>query len=105
MTDPNCKPPKLAVEIHGLTKIYASSKKRPAVTALAGINLCVPRGSLFALLGPNGAGKSTLINTLGGLISKSDGSVKIWGIDIDQYPTNRNDHIKLDTLTLILLNV
>ena len=88
LTDPNCKPPKLAVEIHGLTKIYASSKKRPAVTALAGINLCVPRGSLFALLGPNGAGKSTLINTLGGLISKSDGSVKIWGIDIDQYPRN-----------------
>ena len=93
MTDPVCKPPNLAVEIHGLTKIYAGSKKRPAVTALAGINLCIPRGSLFALLGPNGAGKSTLINTLGGLITKSDGSVKIWDIDIDTHPRNARSAI------------
>lgn len=88
LTNTNHKPPKHAVEVKNLIKTYGRSKKKPEVTALSGINLSVPRGSLFALLGQNGAGKSTLINTLGGLITKNFGSVKIWGIDIDKHPRN-----------------
>ena len=67
-----------------MRKIYRGSGKRPAKEALKGINLEIPRGSIFGLLGPNGAGKSTFINILAGLVLKSSGSVTIWGFDIDR---------------------
>ncbi|HWE72896.1 MAG TPA: ABC transporter ATP-binding protein [Stellaceae bacterium] len=79
-------PPALAVEIRNLAKIYGGSGKRPGVTALGGIDLDIPSGSIFGLLGPNGAGKSTLINILAGLVVKTAGSVRIWDIDLDREP-------------------
>lgn len=75
-----------AIEIKGLTKTYASSGNAPAKQALKGIDLNVPKGSIFGLLGPNGAGKSTLINILAGLVNKSSGNVSIWGFDQDVNP-------------------
>ena len=69
--------------IRDSTKTYAKTKKAAAKTALKGVDLIVPRGSIFGLLGPNGAGKSTLINILAGLVNKSAGSAKICGFDID----------------------
>jgi ABC-2 type transport system ATP-binding protein len=78
--------PQYAIEATGLTKTYAASKKMPAKQALKGIDLQIPRGSIFGLLGPNGAGKSTFINILAGLVNKTSGSVKIWGIDADKKP-------------------
>ncbi len=72
-----------AIEIKGLTKTYKKSKKSPAKKALKGIDLIIPRGSIFGLLGPNGAGKSTLINILAGLVMKTDGTAKICGYDIE----------------------
>jgi len=75
-----------AIEITGLKKTYAATKRAPAHEALKGIDLNIPRGSIFGLLGPNGAGKSTLINILAGLVVKSAGSVKIWGFDQDKNP-------------------
>lgn len=75
-----------AIEISGLKKTYAATKRAEAKTALHGIDLNIPRGSIFGLLGPNGAGKSTLINIMAGLVNKSAGSVKIWGFDQDQNP-------------------
>ncbi len=70
-----------AIEITGLRKTYAATARAPAHEALKGIDLTIPRGSIFGLLGPNGAGKSTLINILAGLVVKTEGSVKIWGFD------------------------
>jgi ABC-2 type transport system ATP-binding protein len=78
--------PDLAIEATGLTKTYAASKKMPAKQALKGVDLAVPRGSVFGLLGPNGAGKSTFINILAGLVNKTSGKVNIWGIDADKHP-------------------
>ncbi|MDB9719275.1 ABC transporter ATP-binding protein [Planktomarina temperata] len=75
-----------AIELRGLKKTYAATKKTEAKTALSGIDLDIPRGSIFGLLGPNGAGKSTLINILAGLVKKSAGSVNIWGFDQDESP-------------------
>ena len=72
-----------AIDITGLTKTYAKTKKAAAKKALKGVDLIVPRGSIFGLLGPNGAGKSTLFNILAGLVNKSAGSAKICGFDID----------------------
>lgn len=78
--------PKNAIEIRGLKKTYAGSKKSPPKTALKGVDLEIARGSVFGLLGPNGAGKSTLINILAGVVNKSEGEVRIWDRDIDQRP-------------------
>ncbi len=78
--------PAHAVEVRGLTKIYNSAGKAGPKHALKGIDLAIPRGSLFGLLGPNGAGKSTLINILAGLVNKTAGTVDIWGTDIDAHP-------------------
>lgn len=75
-----------AIEISGLKKTYAATGRSPAKEALKGIDLNIPRGSIFGLLGPNGAGKSTLINILAGLVVKSAGTVKIWGFDQDVNP-------------------
>ena len=75
------KPP--AIELKGLVKTYRAGRKAAAKEALKGIDLVVPRGSIFGLLGPNGAGKSTLINILAGLVTKSGGNAAICGYDID----------------------
>ncbi|WP_372915395.1 ABC transporter ATP-binding protein [Sandarakinorhabdus sp.] len=72
-----------AISLRGLSKAYAGGKQ-----ALKGIDLDIPRGSIFGLLGPNGAGKSTTINILAGLVNKSAGSARIWGFDIDEHPRN-----------------
>lgn len=76
--------PPYAVEISGLEKTYRGTKKRPGKAALRGIDLKIPRGSIFGLLGPNGAGKSTLINILAGLVKKSEGEARIWGYEVDE---------------------
>jgi len=80
MSTSSTPPP--AIEIQGLKKTYAATKKAPAKTALHGVDLTIPRGSIFGLLGPNGAGKSTMINILAGLVNKSSGTAKICGFDI-----------------------
>jgi ABC-2 type transport system ATP-binding protein len=80
--------PAAAIEAIGLEKTYPASKKQAAKHALKGVDITIPRGSFFGLLGPNGAGKSTFINILGGLVIKSGGKAKIWGVDIDEDPRN-----------------
>ncbi|HWF00123.1 MAG TPA: ABC transporter ATP-binding protein [Caulobacteraceae bacterium] len=76
--------PQYAIEARDLFKTYPATKTMAAQQALKGIDLVVPRGSIFGLLGPNGAGKSTFINILAGMTKKTSGTVKIWGRDIDQ---------------------
>ncbi|THD74034.1 ABC transporter ATP-binding protein [Thalassobius vesicularis] len=75
-----------AIEIRGLRKVYGGQHGQPPKEALKGVDLDIPRGSVFGLLGPNGAGKSTLINILAGLVVKTEGSVRIWGFDQDVNP-------------------
>ncbi len=78
--------PEFAIEAQGVVKIYPATKTAPEMHALRGLDLKIPRGSIFGLLGPNGAGKSTFINTLAGLTKKTGGTVKIWDRDIDVRP-------------------
>lgn len=68
-----------ALSIADLKKVYADG-----FTALKGIDLEVKEGDFFALLGPNGAGKSTTIGIICSLVRKTEGSVKIFGIDVDK---------------------
>ena len=78
--------PDYAIEVDGLFKTYPATRNMAAKEALRGIDLKIPRGSIFGLLGPNGAGKSTTINILAGVTTKSAGTVRIWGMDIDKQP-------------------
>ncbi|MDP9195507.1 MAG: ABC transporter ATP-binding protein [Pseudomonadota bacterium] len=78
--------PDLAISVRGLVKTYAARGKSGPKTALQGIDLDIPRGSVFGLLGPNGAGKSTFINILAGLVKKTAGSIRVWDRDPDRDP-------------------
>jgi len=64
-----------AIEVRGLVKKYGDK------TAVAGIDLTVERGEIFALLGPNGAGKTTTVEILEGYRTANSGSVKVLGFN------------------------
>jgi len=66
-----------ALSIKNLKKTYSNG-----FTALRGIDLEVESGDFFALLGPNGAGKSTAIGIISSLVTKTSGSVSIFGHDL-----------------------
>jgi ABC-2 type transport system ATP-binding protein len=64
-----------AIEVRGLRKSYGERE------AVAGIDLHVARGEVFALLGPNGAGKTTTVEILEGHRDRSSGQVSVLGFD------------------------
>ncbi|MBE9470865.1 MAG: ABC transporter ATP-binding protein [Chloroflexi bacterium] len=66
----------IVIETHGLSKSFGE------VQALRGVDLRVPRHSIFGFLGPNGAGKTTLMKVLLGLSRPTAGSGTIFGHDI-----------------------
>jgi ABC-2 type transport system ATP-binding protein len=86
MPDTDRDLPDYALEAIGLKKTYPGKGNSPEKQALKGVDLQIPRGSIFGLLGPNGAGKSTFINIFAGLVKKSAGTGRIWGVDIDKDP-------------------
>ena len=63
------------VSVRGLRKRY------DAVEAVAGIDLAVFRGEIFAFLGPNGAGKTTTVEILEGFRTRTAGEVSVLGVD------------------------
>ncbi|EIE99689.1 daunorubicin resistance protein DrrA family ABC transporter ATP-binding protein [Saccharomonospora glauca] len=54
--------------------------------ALAGLDLTVPRGTVYGLLGPNGAGKSTTVRVLATLTRPDRGKVTVAGHDVVREP-------------------
>jgi ABC-2 type transport system ATP-binding protein len=69
-----------AIVAEGLVKRYKN------VTALAGIDLRVPEGSVLAMLGPNGAGKTTAVKILTTLITADQGRASVAGCDVADDP-------------------
>lgn len=65
----------LAISVRGLRKSYRD------VPAVAGLDLEVRRGEVFALLGPNGAGKTTTVEILEGFRHRDAGDVSVLGAD------------------------
>jgi ABC-2 type transport system ATP-binding protein len=68
----------LAIGVEGLTKRFGER------TALADLDLAVPRGSAFGFLGPNGAGKTTLIRLLLGLTDATSGTMRLLGFPVPE---------------------
>ncbi|MBF6126628.1 ATP-binding cassette domain-containing protein [Nocardia brasiliensis] len=69
-----------AVSISGLTKAFGSR------AVLAGIDLEVAAGTVFALLGPNGAGKTTMVRILATLARADGGEIRVAGHDLARDP-------------------
>ena len=69
-----------AIRAEGLVKRYKE------VTALDGIDLRVPTGSVLGVLGPNGAGKTTAVKILTTLITADAGHAEVAGIDVRRDP-------------------
>lgn len=63
------------VKVAGLTKSYGD------LTAVAGVDLTINQGEIFALLGPNGAGKTTTVEILEGFRKRTSGSVSVLDSD------------------------
>ncbi len=79
-----------ALTITNVTKTYASGTQ-----ALKGVSLVVPAGDFYALLGPNGAGKTTIIGIATGLVTKSAGTVEVFGFNTDKDPEHAKAQIGL----------
>lgn len=73
---------KTALSLRNLSKVYNNG-----VNALKEVNLELAEGAFFALLGPNGAGKTTLIGVVTGLVEKTSGDLRIFGIDPKKNPS------------------
>ena len=69
------------IEVKGLVKRYGD------FTAVAGIDLAIEAGEIFALLGPNGAGKTTTVEILAGFRAPDSGSVSVLAFD----PSTKGD--------------
>jgi ABC-2 type transport system ATP-binding protein len=69
-----------AIEVAGLRKSYGERE------VIAGVDLSVGEGSVYALLGPNGAGKTTIVNILATLLSADDGEIRVAGHDVRREP-------------------
>jgi ABC-2 type transport system ATP-binding protein len=69
-----------AVVARGLVKRYGN------VTALGGVDLTVPRGTVLGLLGPNGAGKTTAVRVLTTLLTADGGTAEVAGVDVMASP-------------------
>jgi ABC-2 type transport system ATP-binding protein len=86
----------LAIEAKNLTKNYDE------IQAVNGINLKVPKGTLFGILGPNGAGKSTTISMLSTVLPPTAGRVKILGYDLSDDSKEIKKHIGVCPQELVL---
>jgi ABC-2 type transport system ATP-binding protein len=65
-----------AIEVEGLRKRFKD------VTALDGIDLVAPAGTILGLLGPNGAGKTTAVRILTTLLPPDGGTARVAGLDV-----------------------
>jgi ABC-2 type transport system ATP-binding protein len=72
-------PASLAIEIHGLRKVYGDK------VAVMDLSLSVERGEVFGFLGPNGAGKTTVVKMLLGLTRPSGGAGTLLGSSLGDH--------------------
>ncbi len=69
-----------AFEARGLVKRFG------ATTALAGVDLAAPEGTVLGVLGPNGAGKTTAVRILATLLKADEGTATVAGLDVAKQP-------------------
>jgi ABC-2 type transport system ATP-binding protein len=77
------------IRAEGLVKRYGE------VTALDGLDLEVPEGTVLGLLGPNGAGKTTAVRVFTTLLEADEGVASVDGIDVASEPQQVRERIGL----------
>ena len=81
-----------AIAISGLTRRFVR-KNAPPITAVDDLSLTIEAGEVFGVLGPNGAGKTTTVRLLNGLLSPTEGSARVLGLD----PAQEGDAVRQQT--------
>ncbi len=76
-----------AIEIRGLTKAFGQK------VAVDRINLDIPSGSFYGLVGRNGAGKTTTISMVTGMLTPSEGTAYVRGVDMWTDPLKAKAHL------------
>ena len=66
----------LAVEVSNVVKVFGN------VRALDGLSFTVKPGEIYGLIGPNGAGKTTALRIISTLLLPTEGTVKVFGLDV-----------------------
>ena len=93
-----------AVRLEGVTKRFSGH------TAVHGLDLEIPRGSIYGLLGPNGSGKTTSIRMIMGILLPDEGRVTLLGADpaqtrrqkVGYLPEERGVYKKMRVLELLV---
>jgi len=75
------------IELRNLTKKFGN------LIAVNRLNLTVARGEIFGFIGPNGAGKTTTLRMMSGILSPTEGSVIIDGLDMAKEPEKAKQRI------------
>ena len=70
------------LELNGLDGFYGRSR------ALQSVSMEIDEGDFFSVLGRNGVGKTTLLRSVLGLMSRTSGSVKLDGMELNSLPTH-----------------
>ncbi|MCD4733717.1 ABC transporter ATP-binding protein, partial [bacterium] len=66
------------------TKKDPKRKRKSKLDVLKGLSLEISRGEIFGIIGPNGSGKSTLVRLLSTLLLPDEGSMSIFGLDVEK---------------------
>ena len=102
--------PAAAIELHDVTKSYASAIEDDAggaasdeavVHALRGVTLAIQPGELVAIIGPSGSGKSTMLNLIGALDRATTGTVKIAGQDLGRLDDGALTELRRDRIGFV----
>ena len=88
-----------AIAAQNLTMIYESGGQR--YQALQNVNLMIQKGAVHLLMGPSGSGKTTLLSILAGLLTPSEGAVKLLGEEITQLSSAKLAEFRLHHIGFI----
>lgn len=69
-----------------MIRLTRLTKQYGAFTAVEGIDLDIPPGTLYGFLGPNGAGKTTTMRMIAGILRPTSGTIEVAGVDVVREP-------------------
>lgn len=88
-----------AVSVSDVEVTFGSGEN--AVTALSGVSVDVPEGSLVTMLGPSGCGKSTLLRAIADLVPVTGGTIEVHGRSVEQARQERDFSFVFQEATLL----
>jgi putative ABC transport system ATP-binding protein len=92
-----------AVRLESVRKVYGSGDT--AIVAVDHASLTVATGEIVALLGPSGSGKTTLLSIAGGLLSATEGTVVVGGVDITGHSPRELTEFRRSTVGFVFQSV